>query len=143
MNTIATTRFGEITVPEEQCITLPDGLLGFEQEHQYGLLESRPGSPFHWLQSLTNPALAFVVVNPYDFFPDYAFSISDADVERLALTSAEQTAALTLVTIASPEVTTNLLGPVIVNLATRQGRQIVLADSSYTTRHALTPRPRA
>ena len=47
--------------------------------HEYGLLDHAHVSPFRWLQSLGDPALAFVVVNPFDFFSDYDFEIGDAN----------------------------------------------------------------
>ena len=139
MTMLTTTRFGEITVPADQFIELPGGLLGFETTQQYCLLESSPGSPLQWLQATTDPTLAFVVVNPYAFFPDYAFSIDDADVERLGLQSPEEVATLTLVSINERAITTNLLGPIVINRTNRRARQLVLTDSPYTTRHPLLP----
>ena len=88
---------------------------------------------------MEEPALAFVVVNPYAFFPDYAFSIADVDVERLGLQRAEDVAALTIVSISERDVTTNLLGPIVINRARSQARQVVLTDVPYTTRHSLLP----
>jgi len=43
----------------------------------------------------------------------------------------------TLVTITPNRMTTNLIGPVIINLTSHKGKQIVLCKSSYTTRHSI------
>lgn len=137
--TIETTRFGRVEVNPESLLTFPQGVLGFESIQQYCLLEHRPGSPFLWLQAATNPALAFVVINPFEFIVDYDLTISDADVNHLQLAGPEDVRVLTIVTISGNEITTNLVGPIVVNHRLRLGRQIVLSDSRYCTRHSLVP----
>jgi flagellar assembly factor FliW len=134
---VNTTRFGEIVVDEEQLVHLSEGLLGFEGLHDFCLLAHAPGSAFHWLQSLTDPAIAFVVVNPFDFFPDYDFTLDDEVVRALHLQDVMDVAVLTLVTIRGSEVTANLVGPVVINVRERCARQLVLSDSRYSTRHSL------
>lgn len=138
---ITTTRFGEIDVPDDRLVQFQEGLLGFEPIKQYVVLESSPDSPFHWLQAVSDPALAFVVINPFDFFTDYDFEIADADAERLDLHRAEDVITLTIVTIGETDVTTNLLGPIIINSANHQARQLALTDAPYSTRHSLLPPP--
>jgi len=44
---------------------------------------------------------------------------------------------LCLVTIAGDDVTANLLGPVVLNVANRTARQVVLADQGWSTREPL------
>jgi flagellar assembly factor FliW len=134
---VETTRFGQIVVDEMQLVHLPDGLLGFEDLCDYCLLPHAPDSAFHWLQSLTVPSIAFVVVNPFDFFPDYEFTIDDETTAVLHLHDVMDVAVLTLVTIRGAEVTTNLVGPLVINTRKRCARQLVLSDSRYATRHSL------
>lgn len=135
--TIDTTRFGAVEIEESRLVTIQDGLLGFEGVEAFCLIEHGPDSPFCWLQAVENPELAFVTINPFDFFPAYDLEITDADAERLALSSADDALVLTLVTLTDDAVTTNLLGPIIVNRHGRQARQVVLNNSPYSTRHAL------
>lgn len=134
---IETTRFGQVEVDEDRLLAFPQGVLGFETIQEYCLLEHKPGSPFHWLQATANPTLAFVVVDPFSFIADYELTISDADVSHLQLEGPEDVRILTIVTIAGSEVSTNLVGPILLNHRLRLGRQIVLSDSRYCTRHAL------
>jgi flagellar assembly factor FliW len=135
--TVESTRFGTLDVTQDAVIELPEGLLGFETVTQYCLVEHAPGSPFRWLQAVADPALAFVAVNPYDFFHDYEMEIADADMAWLGIATADEVSVLTLVTVAGPDVTTNLVGPVVVNRLSRIGKQIILANAPYGTRHAL------
>lgn len=137
--TIDTTRFGTIDVSDEAMLTFPEGILGFESVHTYCLLEHAPKSPFLWLQAITDPSLAFVVIDPFDFVLEYDIAICDADADFLQLSSPEDVRVMTIVTFNGQDVTTNLVGPLVVNARRRVARQVVLADSRYTTRHLLRP----
>ncbi|HOF86726.1 MAG TPA: flagellar assembly protein FliW [Armatimonadota bacterium] len=134
---VQTTRFGDIDVDDAQVITLASGLLGFEAVTEYCLIPHAPASPFRWLQAVAVPELAFVVINPYDFFADYDIAVPAADAGRLGLHDPHDVAVLTLVTIREREMTTNLVGPIVVNMRARLAAQVVLADSPYSVRHAL------
>ena len=136
---VETTRFGRLLVSESSTLTILDGLLAFEGLCDYCLIDHKPGSPFRWLQSLIEPSLAFVVVNPHLFFQEYNFMLGEADQERLQITALEDIALLTLVTISKEQVTTNLVGPLVINTRRQIGKQLVLSDTRYKTRHSLVP----
>ena len=61
---LSTSRFGTINIQEEQIIHMPSGMIGFPDAQRFTLLEHKKGSPFMWLQSLDDGALAFVLVDP-------------------------------------------------------------------------------
>ncbi len=138
---VFTTRFGVIVVDDSAIIETPEGLYGFEEVRKFCLVGNRPSSPFKWLQSLDDSSLAFVVADPFLFFPDYEVFLSDEDTESLALRSPEQAVVLAIVTVPSKpwRVTANLVAPLVLNVETRQARQVVLTDPRYTTRHRLLP----
>ena len=60
--------FGEIEIRDEDILDLPDGLIGFEEYTRYVLLSIPEEAPFSWLQSVEDPGLAFVVINPLEVF---------------------------------------------------------------------------
>ena len=137
--TLDTPRFGTVEVQDSDLITFPDGMLGFPQLKQYVMLDNPGGGPFKWLQSIEMPAIAFVVTDPLLFFPDYKVSIRREDLASINLKEADGGYVLVVVTV-KPDVyesTANLSGPVILNVAERLARQIVLNDSNYHTRHRL------
>lgn len=140
--TIETTRFGRLDVDPRAVITVPRGLIGFPPDQRFTLIEHAPNTPFRWLQSVDDPALALVVMEPHAFFPEYEVDIPDADAELLGLAAPEEARVLTTVTIqrAPREVTTNLLGPLIVGLGSGRAVQLVLGDDRYTTRMPLPTR---
>jgi len=130
-----TTRFGEIEYPEEVVINFPEGVLGYPQEKPYILLEhNTEGSPFKWLQSLSNPDLAFIVIDPNLVDATYNYAI-DVDTARLIGTDQpEDCAAMAIVNVPHNQphmMTANLKAPLVVNADNRCGRQVVLSTQAY------------
>jgi flagellar assembly factor FliW len=136
---IPTSRFGEVEVAEDEILEFPDGLLGFPALKRYVLLPNPKGGPFLWLQSLEDPAIAFVVVDPADFFKEYKVSVRPEDVGPIRLTDASQGRVVVILTVPGDprEITANLQGPIILNVKDRLGRQLVLGEPGLTTRHKL------
>jgi len=134
-----TTRFGQIDVKPEDMVIFPDGPLGFPDCTRFTFIDEERAMPFRMLQSLDNPALAFVVVDPLISCPEYHF---DVTVEDLKLIKAEKTDNLLVYVIVTMnrnihEVTVNLQGPLVINPEQRLGHQFVLVDTEYTTREKL------
>jgi len=130
---------GLVEYEERDILTFPDGLVGFPDHKQFILCGEQDLKPFQWLVSLESPDLSFLVVDPYLFFPDY--SIGRERMLDLAGRGEEvhYVRIFAIVTIDEDFIrsTANLLGPLVVNLASRRGRQLVLDDTRYTTRHLL------
>ena len=126
-------RFGILEVPESSVVKIVGGIIGFPGFERYVLLEYNP--PFSWFHCVDNPDLAFVVVNGAEFGEHYNFSLPTNDPD-LALGKDPDIAIVNLVSVrpTREETTVNLKAPVIVNLSTRIGKQIVLDDPRFPTR---------
>lgn len=135
---IQTTRFGAVEIADKQCIHFNKGIPGFEQNKDYVQIDSGDGL-FAYLQSLTDPDLTFITSEPFNFFPEYEFQLSESAQEELAIDSEEQVAILNIVTIRSStgELSMNLLAPIVLNKDTREAKQIILHDSHYRTNHLI------
>lgn len=139
---IETTRFGIIEIQEENIIIMPNGLLGFPDSKRYCILQHKENSPFFWLQSIDAPGLAVVVTNPWLFKPDYHVDFNRA-IEHMSWESGCGKASFdcyVIVTIPKGEpkkMTANLIGPVILNLETKEAVQMVLPDDRYSVKHSL------
>jgi flagellar assembly factor FliW len=134
---VKTTRFGEIEVPEGDVIHLPSGLIGFPELKQYVLLDHDKDSPFKWFQSLEDGAIAFVLIDPLLFNPEYVAEVTDAELSELDVQTEEDLVISVIVTVPSnpQNMTANLKAPLIFNLKNRRGKQVILNTSAYTTRH--------
>lgn len=139
---IETTRFGKITVPEAQTIEFDRGLIGFEGRRRFALIRTQEHEPFQWLQSLDDGALAFVMLDPALLEPAYRSDIRADALPGVWAGSAEDLLVLAIATIGEKpeEATVNLLGPVVINSATRKAAQIVLYGDRWQTRHPVFPR---
>jgi len=134
------TRFGVLEFNEEEIIVLEEGLLGFPLSKRFLMFPYGDDSSFFWLQSVDEPEIAFIVINPFDFFGDLEFKVEDPDAQALGLESEEDVEVFSLVAIPEgrpEEMRTNLAGPVVVNARNRKGRQILLKE--YSPRQALIP----
>jgi flagellar assembly factor FliW len=132
---VASKAYGLIDVDPRQKITFPRGLFGFEGCRDYVLLDAER-QPFYWLQSLDSEKVAFVLVNPFIFRPDYEVNISNEELAEIGILSPEKALIFSIVTI-SPEgpMTANLQGPLVINRDTRAGKQAVLTDPRWKTKH--------
>ena len=133
-------RLGELDVEDDKVLTFPEGLLGFPADTRFVMIAIEDTDVYWWLQSTDDPALAFLAVIPWQFFPEYEPEIDEVTENMLQLTDPSQAIVLCLVTVrpeADNAITANLLGPLIVNSHTRLGRQIVLSDTGYPVRAAL------
>jgi len=131
---VNTDRFGELEVEAEKIIILKNPLLGFPKLYRFMLLPHKGNSPFLWLQSLENPALAFVVVHPSTLGISYRPSLDERVRHELELAADENPDLLLILTIprGRPEaMTANLLGPLAINVRKRLGLQAVLDPRQY------------
>ena len=133
---LATKAYGLIEVDERQKITFPQGLFGFEGFRDFVLLDAEQ-QPFYWLQSMEMEQIAFVLINPFLFRSDYEVNISNEELSEIGIYSPEKALIFTIVTIPSDggSLTANLQGPLIINRESRIGRQAILVDERWRTRH--------
>ena len=136
---ISTTRFGDIEVDDSNVITVLGGIIGFENYYRFVILDFLKDSQFRWLQSLNDPEIAFVICDPWYFFKDYNFELSDENQNELEIESLNDIVAVAISTIPTDitKTTLNLISPIIINLKKMIGKQVILYNSSYTTTHRI------
>jgi flagellar assembly factor FliW len=134
---IDTSRFGGIEVDDRRFLSFPRGLLGFPDDHQYALIQTGENSAFYWMQAVGRPELAFVVCDPRMFVPEYRITIKPEDLAQVGLEDTAGAQVFVIVNKVDDMLTGNLQGPLVINVATRVGRQLVLSDKKFTTRHPL------
>ena len=135
--TLVGTRFGTIEFDGEEVLQIDGGLVGLPELRRFVLFEAKPGSPFSWLQSLDDANMAFLVTEPGRYIAEYEADVAQrcGDIEE----------AVVLATATVPagrpnDTTLNLSGPIVLDAATRRGKQMVLEDAAYTTRYRVFPR---
>ncbi len=119
-----------------QKIIIPHGLFGFEDKTKYTLTES-DYDPFMWLQSDEEKSLAFLVVDPFMFRPDYEIDVDDKSLSGIGIEDPSDVIVMVIVTIPGngQPITANLQGPLVINKKNGQAMQIVLSDQKWCTKH--------
>lgn len=143
MQEIETREFGQIEIKDDDVIEFPKGLPGFPDQDEFVLLPLNDESPFIIMQSVNEPALAFVTLEPSAILDGYDFELSDSTQEMLALESHEDVGVLIIATIKEKvdDITVNLAAPVVFNINERLGRQVILDNENYPVKYRLEPEP--
>lgn len=140
---IKTKYLGEIQIKRGQIISFPKGLLGFEDHKEFVVLNIEGNDHFKFLQDIHNEYISFLLINPWDFFEDYDIELPDDKLKNIKIDPRGSTSMIiyNIVTMGKSleESTTNLLAPIVINLEDKKGKQFILQNSPYTTKHRLIP----
>jgi flagellar assembly factor FliW len=136
---IKTGRFGQLTVGNDETIHIPQGILGFPEYKNFCLVDSGDETLILWLQSLENPEIAFPLLEPKIFKPDYAARLSAAELRELRLENINQSAVFGILTIPedATQMTANLKAPLVINLKEQLAKQVVLQENEYSIKHEM------
>ena len=133
---VKTKTMGTVEVAEERLISIPSGLFGFEEYTDFALVDSEY-EPLIWFQSLQEPNLAFLLIDPFIIADDYEADIDDSELLRIGIKDPADVSVFTIVTVPGDvgPVTANFQGPLIINKKNHLCMQAILDGSKYTTKH--------
>ncbi|MEX2459808.1 MAG: flagellar assembly protein FliW [Paenibacillaceae bacterium] len=136
---VNTASFGILEIDPQDVYTFPHGIPGFEGNMKYIIVQPDPSMPFCYFQSVEESSLTLLVCNPFLFFLEYDFQLSDANQQELNITDAVEVAVWSVVTIDKDKngATMNLLAPIVVNVQEKRGKQVILHDSNYSIKHKM------
>lgn len=138
MISFETSRFGRLEVSKDKIINFPSGLMGFSEYKRYILMDYKDTS-LKWLQAVDAPHVAFIVIQPFEFFPDYSVSIEDSIKDLLEIEHEDDVLVLTILRVEGERVTVNLQGPLVMNSLNKKGMQIVNDDPRFSCKAPLHP----
>lgn len=134
-------RVGEVEYSESDIITLITPFLGFPELQDFLLINDDASYPFLWLQSTEDPDICFLIVEPEQFFQNYAPEIPSREYKILAIADKykEDIKTFCMVTVPSTieSATVNLRAPILVNFDKHIAKQIVLEQDTYQIRTPL------
>jgi flagellar assembly factor FliW len=125
---IDTSRFGTLEVDDNKVITFPDGLLGFSNLKHYILIDYKD-TELKWLQSVDNPYIAFIVVEPTVLYPNYSINLDSITREFIQLKNNYDLTILVTIRVEGKKVIANLNGPLLLNATLMRGFQILIDKS--------------
>lgn len=132
-------RLGQLEIPDEKVIRTVKPILGFEHLTRYCLVDVEETKPFLWFQSVDDPAVAFLVINPRVFFPHYKIEVNSNEIAELEVDRVESVETYVIVTVPEDpsEISANLQGPVIINTDNNKAKQLILVNSEYCIAHRI------
>jgi flagellar assembly factor FliW len=128
---ISTKYFGDLEVSEKEILRIPSGILGFSDHQDFCLLDSGEDTFILWLQSLKQASVAFPLLEPKLFKPDYTVKLSSSESRELQLENVNAALIFSILTIpeAIESMSANLKAPLLIHAKKRLGKQVVLPDS--------------
>ena len=134
---IDTDKFGTFDTKDSKIIQFPVGLPGFEDLHQFIILEVSDTKPIYWLQSTENSHVALPVIITFEILDDYNIDVRDHDMKDLCFESQNDLLIMNVVVIPPQiaEMTVNLAAPIIINAKQGIGKQIIIDAKELPIRY--------
>jgi flagellar assembly factor FliW len=134
------TRFGEIEYDPKNLLHFPAGLIGLPNLHDFIVMPNKKAGPLFWIQSVDDPAIAFVLTDPKNFFPDYHVIPEESEQSLLHIDENDPCYVLCVVTVPPDQnITLNLSAPLLFTPKSNRAIQIILENANYQTK---TPLPK-
>ncbi|TDT68072.1 flagellar assembly factor FliW [Hypnocyclicus thermotrophus] len=132
-----TSRFGEIEILEDDIVIFKDGIFGFENIKRFTILNIEENNPLMWLLAIDDPELAFVIIRPFEFNPNYSLNLADKDAEELDLEAPEDSDIFAIVVVPEDpsKMTANLQGPIVINTKKKIGKQVISTNPKHKLKH--------
>lgn len=135
--------FGEIDIDDDKIIRFEDGVIGFEEYHNYALIydeekKKSTNGGIMWLQCMDEPDLAFPVADPLHIYPGYNPVVEDEWLASIGeFNDTDDIFLLSILTVPSDitKVTANLKAPVIINMITRKACQTIVNNEEYEIKY--------
>lgn len=124
---------------EKDILSFRKGLPGFEGLKNFIIFPVEENEVFSILHSLEDDSVGLVVISPFYVMKDYEFKLDDEKISELKIESHEDVLVLNTVTLnlAVEKMTVNLKAPIIININSKLGEQIILDNPNYSIRHSL------
>lgn len=122
---VNTTRFGEISIPEEKVITFKDGIPGFPESKKFFILD-HINTQLKWLQSIDEPELAFLIAESSFIDPNYQISLDKSVVDYLEVNNQEDVIVFLILRVEDGKVVVNYNGPLVFNVNKMLGAQVII-----------------
>lgn len=135
-----TRALGKIEIDASLQVYFPEGIFAFENYRHFALLPTKSGSTFHWLQSLEEAQLAFLITRIPEIAPHYRPNVAIEFLSLIEAADLAKTEIWGIITVPAgkpDQMTINLQGPVLINRERKLGGQFVSDDPAHRVRTPL------
>lgn len=119
-------------------ITFKKGIPGFEYLKEFVLKELKDNERFKILESKESE-VSFVTTSPFEIYSDYEINLNEETIKELQIDKPEDVLVLSIITLGKTleSSTMNLQAPIVINIKNNLGKQYIIQNSKYETKHPL------
>ncbi|MBI5463827.1 MAG: flagellar assembly protein FliW [Ignavibacteriales bacterium] len=122
-------QFGEFEYDAEHVLQFPDGIIGFEGNKKFIVVNDEDSEPFRWLVSLEDSELSFPMLDP---------ALLNAEYENVVPNGKGATIFVVASLHDDPaRSSVNLRSPIVIDPASRTGRQVILDEDQFSVQYPL------
>jgi flagellar assembly factor FliW len=113
------------------------GIYGFEDYRRYDIFSPFDNSAFQMMEAEKDRKIGFVLVPPNYVTQEYTIDVEEEDLLEIGANGLDDVVVLAIVSFTQEEniMSVNLKSPIILSMTSRKGKQIILDQSHYSTRH--------
>lgn len=137
---VFTTRFGTLSVRPQDELLFEQGLVGLEDCLRWVVLSDSQNPALGWLQSIEHAHVGLGIVSPRRFVAGYQLRVDRDDLHSLDLATLRDAEVVVIASRQESGLTLNLRAPLVINVETRRGCQVIAKDS-LPVRFPLTQTP--
>lgn len=119
-------------------ITFKKGLPGIEYLNSFIIKDLDGNEKFKILESKEGE-VSFVTITPFEIYNDYEINLNDETIKELQIDRPEDVLVLSIITLGKTLETStmNLQAPLVINIKNNFGKQYIMQNSKYETKHPL------
>lgn len=126
-------------IDKPSTIFFEQGIPGFENLRYFTFEYVEGDLPMRLMKSVENQEVNLLVTSPFYFYPEYEWELSETMKDELSIKTEADIEIWSIITVPEDPAksTLNLLAPVVLNINAKIGMQLILHDSSYSSRTPL------
>lgn len=134
-----TKNYGVKEYDESEIITFPKGIPGFEHLTKFTIFPIEGNPVFNVMHSIEDLAIGLVVVSPFYVMKEYEFKLEDEYINELKIQNESDVLVVNTVCLnrEMKKITTNLKAPIVININSKIGEQLILDSDKYLIKHPL------
>ena len=119
-------------------IIFKKGLPGLEYLNSFIIKDLDGNEKFKILESKEGE-VSFVTITPFEIYSEYEINLNDETIKELQIDRPEDVLVLSMITIGKTLETStmNLQAPLVINIKNNLGKQYIMQNSKYETKHTL------
>lgn len=124
---------GIINYNEEDIIDFKNGILGFEDLKKYIIFSIKDNENFSVIHSIEDEEIGIILISPFFVKKDYEIKLDKATIDELEIKDYKEVMIYNTVTLNKDvnKITTNLKAPIIVNICSKKGKQVIIDNEDY------------